>query len=49
MKKITEDIQKLVNKYGFDLDLSKKVYEMSVSEKQTCRNRKNACTAVRES
>ncbi len=24
MKKITEDIQKLVNKYGFDLDLSKK-------------------------
>ena len=35
MKKITEDIQKLVNKYGFDLDLSKKIYEMSVSEKQT--------------
>ena len=24
MKKITEDIQKLVNKYGFDLDLSRK-------------------------
>ena len=35
MKKITEDIQKLVNKYGFELDLSKKIYEMSVSEKQT--------------
>ena len=35
MKKITEDIQKLVNKYGFDLDLTKKIYEMSVSEKQT--------------
>ena len=35
MKKITEDIQKLVNKYGFNLDLSKKIYEMSVSEKQT--------------
>ena len=35
MKKITEDIQKLVNKYGFDLDLSKKIYEMSVSENQT--------------
>lgn len=35
MKKITEDIQKLVNKYGFDLNLSKKIYEMSVSEKQT--------------
>ena len=35
MKKITEDIQQLVNKYGFDLDLNKKIYEMSVSEKQT--------------
>ena len=35
MKKITEDIQKLVNKYGFDLDLTKKIYEMSVSQKQT--------------
>ena len=35
MKKITEDIQELVNKYGFDLDLTKKIYEMSVSEKQT--------------
>ena len=25
----------LVNKYGFDLDLSQKIYEMSVSQKQT--------------
>lgn len=35
MKKITEDIQKLVDKYGFELDLSQKIYEMSVSQKQT--------------
>ena len=35
MKKITEDIQKLADKYGFELDLSQKIYEMSVSQKQT--------------
>lgn len=35
MKKITEDIQKLVDKYGFEMDLSQKIYEMSVSQKQT--------------
>lgn len=35
MKQITADIQKLVNKYGFDLDLNQKIYEMSVSQKQT--------------
>ena len=35
MKKITEEIQQIVNKYGFDLDLSQKIYEMSVSQKQT--------------
>lgn len=35
MKKITEDIQKLVDKYGFELDLNQKIYEMSVSQKQT--------------
>ena len=35
MKRITEDIQKLVDKYGFELDLSQKIYEMSVSQKQT--------------
>ena len=31
MKRITEDIQKLADKYGFELDLSQKIYEMSVS------------------
>lgn len=35
MKQIIADIQKLVNKYGFDLDLNQKIYEMSVSQKQT--------------
>ena len=35
MKQITADIQKLVNKYGFDLDLNQKIYEMSVYQKQT--------------
>lgn len=35
MKQITADIQKLVNKYGFDLDLNQNIYEMSVSQKQT--------------
>ena len=35
MKRITEDIQKLADKYGFELDLSQKIYEMSVSQKQT--------------
>ena len=35
MKKVTEEIQQIVNKYGFDLDLSQKIYEMSVSQKQT--------------
>ena len=35
MKRITEDIQKLADKYGFELDLSQKIYDMSVSQKQT--------------
>ncbi len=34
-KQINGDIQKLIDKYGFELDLNKKIYEMSVSEKQT--------------
>ncbi len=34
-KQINADIQKLMDKYGFELDLNKKIYEMSVSEKQT--------------
>ena len=35
MKAVIADIQKLADKYGFDIDPNKKVYEMSVSEKQT--------------
>lgn len=35
IKQINADIQKLIDKYGFELDLNKKIYEMSVSEKQT--------------
>ena len=35
MKRITEDIQKLADKYGFELDLSQKIYEMSGAQKQT--------------
>jgi len=30
-----EELQKLVETYGFDIDLSKHIFEMSVSEKQT--------------
>jgi simple sugar transport system ATP-binding protein len=35
MKKAKQDIKRIVDQYGFILDLDKKVYEMSVSEKQT--------------
>lgn len=35
MKQITAEIQQLADKYGFEVDLSKKIYEMSVSQKQT--------------
>ena len=35
MKQITRDIQELIDRYGFDLDPSQKVYNMSVSQKQT--------------
>jgi len=35
MNVVIEKINSLVNKYGFDLDPSKKIYNMSVSEKQT--------------
>lgn len=34
-KAVVEDIKKLTDKYGFEIDLNKKIYEMSVSEKQT--------------
>ena len=35
MKQVKEDIRKLLDKYGFELDLDAKIYEMSVSQKQT--------------
>ena len=35
MDEVIKDIQALVDKYGFELDCRKKIYEMSVSEKQT--------------
>jgi len=34
-KAVDEQVKKILDKYGFHLDLKKKVYEMSVSEKQT--------------
>ena len=34
-KEITEKAQAICDKYGFEVDLKKKVYNMSVSEKQT--------------
>ena len=35
LKKSVEEIKKIINQYGFNLDPEKKIYEMSVSEKQT--------------
>ena len=35
MKKVKADIQKLLDKYGFELNLDAKIYTMSVSQKQT--------------
>ena len=35
LKKETAEIQKTCDKFGFKIDLNKKIYEMSVSEKQT--------------
>ncbi|MGN0443774.1 MAG: ABC transporter ATP-binding protein [Acutalibacteraceae bacterium] len=35
LKKSSEKIRKICDQYGFDLDVNKKIYEMSVSEKQT--------------
>ena len=35
LKKATKEIEKICEKYGFDIDPQKKIYEMSVSEKQT--------------
>ncbi len=35
IKKVTARVKNISEKYGFDIDLNKKIYEMSVSEKQT--------------
>ena len=35
MKKYAEKIKEISNQYGFEIDPNKKIYEMSVSEKQT--------------
>ncbi len=35
LKKARADVEEIAHKYGFEIDFNKKVYEMSVSEKQT--------------
>lgn len=35
IKRINAEVQEIVDKYGFELDVKKKIYDMSVSEKQT--------------
>ncbi len=35
LKKIRAEVEEICSKYGFEIDLNKKVYNMSVSEKQT--------------
>ena len=35
IEKVAEDVTEIANKYGFRIDPSKKIYDMSVSEKQT--------------
>ena len=35
LKKVNEKVSEICNKYGFEIDPQKKIYEMSVSEKQT--------------
>ncbi|MBF1026943.1 MAG: ATP-binding cassette domain-containing protein, partial [Lachnospiraceae bacterium] len=34
-RKVNEQVQEIVDRYGFDLDPKKKIYDMSVAEKQT--------------
>lgn len=34
-KEVLADIHETIDRYGFEIDLNKKIYEMSVSEKQT--------------
>ena len=38
MKKVTEEIQALLDRYGFDLDLSEKIYQMSVRRNRRWRS-----------
>ena len=35
IKKAAKEIQGITDRYGFEIDINKKIYEMSVSEKQT--------------
>lgn len=35
IKKVTAKVKEISSKYGFDINLEKKIYQMSVSEKQT--------------
>lgn len=35
IKAVEKKVQEITDKYGFNIDLNKKIYEMSVSEKQT--------------
>ena len=35
IKSVTKKVMEITEKYGFNIDLNKKIYEMSVSEKQT--------------
>lgn len=35
LKKAEQRVKEITDKYGFDINLDSKVYEMSVSEKQT--------------
>lgn len=35
LKKIRAEVQSICDKYGFEIDLGKKIYDMAVSEKQT--------------
>ena len=36
-RRINEEVRSIAQKYGFDIDPKKKIYDMSVSEKQTDR------------
>ena len=40
MKQVEKEIRKLTEQYGFDLNPSQKIYDMSVSQKQTVEHRR---------